>query len=76
MIDARFLPDLAYSSQPRGSAHWNVFTIVDGSYADSYIQLMEEGTIADIDAALPDGAISPFHNGSHCDNLRLYVSSY
>jgi len=75
LIDARFLRELCYVSQPRVHAQLYVFTQV--CYQDIifiYNELFEHGTLAEIDDALRAGTISPFHVDEEGDNMCLFVS--
>ncbi|OAK99165.1 hypothetical protein IQ06DRAFT_223842 [Phaeosphaeriaceae sp. SRC1lsM3a] len=74
-IRARFLRDLQHARQPRICAHLNVFVEVE-NIIEVYVELMENGSLVEIDDALRKGTISPFHNDSGGYNFLLFVSIY
>ena len=77
VVHARFLRNLSYASQPRLYAQLNAFTQVTyaGQYG-AYLELLKLGTVAEIDNALREGTISPFHVDEYGDSSCLYVSTF
>ncbi|KAH7392063.1 hypothetical protein DE146DRAFT_766096 [Phaeosphaeria sp. MPI-PUGE-AT-0046c] len=76
-IRARFLRRLNYASKPRICAHLHVFVQVDfNSSTGTYGELLEMGTVSEIDAALRAGTISPFCIDGDGDNMLLWHASY
>jgi hypothetical protein len=74
-VRARFFRDLIYASQPRMCAQLNVFVQADDEVAISFVEIIQHGTIPEIDTALRKGIISPFYLSRWGDNVFLYVSS-
>jgi hypothetical protein len=73
MIDAHFLRDSAYASQPRMCAQLNVLTIAEINY-DMYYTLFRTGSIEEIDTAVRNGVISPYHIDNDGNSYCLWVS--
>jgi hypothetical protein len=74
-INARFLRELVYASQPRMYAQLNIFTVVgDRDIIEDMTALLRDGSLADIDSAFRKGTLSPFHLDHFGDNIYLFVS--
>lgn len=76
MVQARFLRDLSYASQPRLHAQLNIFTQVKNEDCmRNHHEIFAFGTMAEIDDALREGTISPFLVDDNGHNLCLFVST-
>jgi hypothetical protein len=75
-IRARFLRDLTYASRPRIYAQLNVFVVLGDDLDGVYFNLLQVGTLAQVDTALRNGTISPFHIDNRGDNSLLFVSFF
>tara|TARA_R110002003_G_scaffold27_25_gene1513 strand:+ start:11209 stop:12951 length:1743 start_codon:yes stop_codon:yes gene_type:complete len=74
-IHARFLRDMASARCLRQYTQLNVFTTVDNEFNHACFTLFTIGTIEDVDLALREGIISPFHLEEGGMNTCLYVST-
>ncbi|KAH7070355.1 hypothetical protein BKA63DRAFT_605617 [Paraphoma chrysanthemicola] len=74
-IRARFVRDMMYKRCLRQYTQLNVFVEVEEVYDRIYYDLFKEGTIEDIDLALRQGTISPFHLDSDGNNLCLMYAT-
>lgn len=74
IVDIRFTQSFLQQTRPRIHAHLNVFTSVPDSQNDTYWQLFQKNpTLEDIDHAIRQGSISPYHLNYGGDNYILYV---
>jgi len=71
-IHVHFLREAFSPSGPRLSAQLNVFTLAESEV--HYYELFAHGSAEDIDDALRNGVISPYHINREGRNLCLYVS--
>jgi hypothetical protein len=74
-VEACFLRHLLYAGKASICAQLNVFTLVGENVELYYDGLFENASLAELDNALRQGTISPFHIDEYGDNLCLTVSS-
>jgi hypothetical protein len=72
-VHARFLRYLTSAFQPRIYAQLNVSTVIVKN-SEIHSNLFRIGSLAEIDIAIRDGTISPFHVDIYGDNVCSYVS--
>ncbi|KAF1842839.1 uncharacterized protein K460DRAFT_134979 [Cucurbitaria berberidis CBS 394.84] len=72
-ISARFLRDLSNGRSPKLYTQLNVFTVSESD--ERYNDLFATGTIEEIDAALRQGVISPYHINREGRNMCLYFAA-
>ncbi|KAL7772503.1 hypothetical protein CFE70_002462 [Pyrenophora teres f. teres 0-1] len=72
-IHVHFLHEIFGQSGPRLSAQLNVFTLAESEV--HYYELFAHGSAEDIDDALRNGVISPYHINREGRNLCLYYAA-
>ncbi|CAE7014055.1 hypothetical protein PTTW11_02595 [Pyrenophora teres f. teres] len=72
-IHVHFLHEIFGQSGPRLSAQLNVFTLAESEV--HYYELFAHGSAEDIDDALRNGVISPYHINRERRNLCLYYAA-
>ncbi|KAI1520077.1 hypothetical protein Ptr86124_000445 [Pyrenophora tritici-repentis] len=72
-IHVHFLREIFGKSGPRLSAQLNVFTLAESEV--HYYELFAHGSAEDIDDALRNGVISPYHINREGRNLCLYYAA-
>lgn len=74
IVDMRFTQFLLQKTRSRICAHLNVFTLVPDSQIDTYWQLFQSNAaLEDIDQAIRQGSISPYHFNQSGENKILQV---
>ncbi|KAH8716744.1 hypothetical protein GQ44DRAFT_829784 [Phaeosphaeriaceae sp. PMI808] len=73
VIIGQFFRQPAYDASPPLCAQLNVFTLVESE--EHYNQLFADGSIEEVDVALRQGVISPYHINREGRNMCLYFAA-